>query len=186
LSSDLPETAVLAYKLNIFVIGIGISRSNKKWIRKLLPAQRDAITAIAPTEESLDDDICATYNKSMKDTFPNLEFIEVTESAFSRVMCYGTICRGTEDFSTPEEWEKWVIGRIQKKEGDDIEIDFGDVVEIPKVNLDSDDDSESGMSNDEGGEPRMTLEEMVADDLMHADEDLEDEPEDEPEDELFP
>jgi hypothetical protein len=104
-----PETAVLAYKLNIFVIGIGVGRSNKKWIRKLLPAQRDAITAIAPTEEFLDDDICGTYKKSMKDTFPNLEFIEVTESAFSRVMCYGTICQDTEDFSTPEKWKGWVI-----------------------------------------------------------------------------
>jgi hypothetical protein len=90
-----------------------------------------------------------------------------------------------------------VIGRIQKKEGDDIEIDFGDAVEIPKVSLDSDDDSESGMSDDEGGEPRMTLEEMVVDDLMHADEDWvgeevelsedpDDDLEDEPEDELLP
>jgi hypothetical protein len=190
-------TAVLAYKLNIFVIGIGIGRSNKKWIKNLLPTQRDAITAIAPTEEFLDDYICGTYKKSMKDTFPNLEFIEVTESAFSRVRCYGTICRGTEDFSTPEEWEEWEIRRIQKKEGDDIEIEFGDAVEMPKVSLDSDDDSESEMSDDEGDEPRMTLEEMVVNDLMHADEDWvgeeaelsedsDDDLEDEPEIELLP
>jgi hypothetical protein len=94
------ETAILAYKLNIFVIGIGIGRSNKKWIKKLLPAQRDAITAIAPTDAFLNNHICCKNKKSMKDTFPNLEFMEVTASALRRVMCYGRACQGTDDFDT--------------------------------------------------------------------------------------
>jgi hypothetical protein len=34
------ETAVLAYRLNIFVISISIGCSNRKWIKKLLPELR--------------------------------------------------------------------------------------------------------------------------------------------------
>jgi hypothetical protein len=97
------ETAVLAYKLNIFIIGIGIGRSNKKWIKKLLSAQRDAITAIAPTDRFLDSYICCLNKKSIKDTFPNLEFMEVAASAFRRLMFYGRSCQGTDDFDTQEE-----------------------------------------------------------------------------------
>jgi hypothetical protein len=123
------ETAVLANKLNIFVIDIGIGRSNKKWIKKLLPAQHDAITVIAPTDEFLDDYICHTYKKSMKEAFPNLEFMEVTASALRRVMCHGRACQGTDDLETQQEWQDRVIGRIEEKEGEDIEIEFEEPVE---------------------------------------------------------
>jgi len=153
------ETAVLAYKLNIFVVGFGIGRSNSKWVKSLLPAQRNAITAIAPTDSFLDDYICGGYGKTLNETFPALKFIEVTGDALSRIMCFGTACMGTENLDTPEKWQEWIMERIKKTEGDDIEFEFGEKVDLEdsKAGLDSSDDDDEDSDDDEG----VTLDDIV-------------------------
>jgi hypothetical protein len=132
------ETATLAYKLNIFVINnfqLDAFEKNR-WIQKRLPAQRNAITAIAPQKpvlnEFLDGDM------SFLQTFPNLEYIEITPETFSRatngddpVVLRGRVAKM---LITREEKEQWLLERIRKLDGDGIEVKFGDeALEFGKV-----------------------------------------------------
>jgi hypothetical protein len=122
------ETATLAYKLNIFVINNfhWDAFERYRWIRKRLPAQRNAITAIAPQEsvlwEFLDSDM------SFLDTFPNLEYIEITPETFCRATRdEPVVLRGLVDkvLVTREEKQQWLLERIRKLDGDGIEVKFG-------------------------------------------------------------
>jgi hypothetical protein len=119
------ETAILAYKLNTFIIDLYID-GNREIMKALLPAQRDAVASVVP--ESIFFEIYVTNKpiQSLRTTFPNLKRIEVPSGSLELIGSFQRYSDPAKRTWTREQWSSWVVEGVKEKEGNDIEVVFED------------------------------------------------------------
>ena len=122
------ETATLAYQSNIWVI-----RAMKpcgKYVygfTNLLPAQRNAITSVAPTNDCLSFSLGYGYFPgSMRINFPNIKRIHLTALGVDTIRrdkwSDNRFWNDEDQKRTRKQWEELITARLKKEVGDDIEV----------------------------------------------------------------
>jgi len=120
------DTATLAYQRHTFMVDDYDMGDKDELLSSLLPAQRNAITAMAPASPFFESYISDpdSHRKAFRRSFPNLERIVVPSDALELIIVFNKSGGKDRTGWTTENWQQWVVERVEKTEGEDIKVVF--------------------------------------------------------------
>ena len=120
------ETATLAYRLNTFIADSSLL-NYVNWSTRLLPAHRNAISAVEPEASFFQTWINSRAGSLRQQSFPKLQRIIVSKESMEEVMTFFEYARRSFSLADPGplvDFQFWTVHKLKALEGEDIEVEF--------------------------------------------------------------